>query len=387
MKITFIVGFYPEIGGPFSALKNLLTVLSHKRHEISVISPIPASYDKSKLKFVKGLPFKVRFLKQGLLNRIIPGYSKYWKKEFKENLQESEIFHINGIFTHYSLLISDLNKPYVLSLRGSLMKNAYKLSKLIMLKKIIFMKLLGKKIIHKASLIHVMCQKELEDFLEFFPELKYKVSIIPNGLNLNEFQNIPSKKEFTCKYPVLKNKKYILFLGRLHKIKGLDLLIKAFNILSREDDLCLVIAGDDDGDGYGNRIKKMVKNFNLKDRVVFTGMLSGDDKLSALYNAEVFVLPSYSENFGMSVVESMACGTPVVISDKVGISKEIEENNAGIVVKTNAESIYAGIKNLLDNPDLGMRISENAKKMVKDYYDIDKVADKMAKAYRKILEN
>ncbi|MCK4797466.1 MAG: glycosyltransferase, partial [Spirochaetes bacterium] len=245
MNITFIGGFYPEIGGPFSALKNLLANLSYQNHNVSIISALPASYDKSKLKFIKDLSFKVKFLGQGLLSLVIPSYSKYWKKELQNRAMETEVFHLNGIFDYYARLVSNLRKPYVLSLRGSLMKNAYELSKFRMLKKNIYMRLIGREIINKASLIHVMCQKELEDFLSFFPEAKEKVRVIPNGLNLSEFQNFPSKKEFTPKYPILKNKKYILFLGRLHKIKGLDLLIKAFKMLSEKNDLCLVIAGPD----------------------------------------------------------------------------------------------------------------------------------------------
>ena len=148
----------------------------------------------------------------------------------------------------------------------------------------------------------------------------------------------------------------------------------------------LVIAGEDDGDGYKDTVKKWIKNYDMENRVIFTGMISGYDKLSAFVDAEMFVLPSYSENFGMSVIEAMECGTPVVISDKVGISKEVEENNAGIIVKTNPESIYAGIKNLLDNSSLRRKIAENGKNMVKEYYDIDKVSDKMIKMYEEVLK-
>ncbi|MCG2725669.1 MAG: glycosyltransferase [Elusimicrobia bacterium] len=386
MKITFIGGFYPEIGGPFSALKNLLHALSYRNHNVSIISALPSSYDKNKLRFIKDLPFKVRFLRQGLFSHIIPSYSKYWKKELQHKVKETEIFHINGMFDHYSMLISNLNEPYVLSLRGSFMKNAYKLTKFKEFKKKIFMKLLGRRILNRAALIHVMCQKELEDFLSFFPDLKEKVRIIPNGLNLSEFQNLPSKKEFIAKYPILRNKKYILFLGRLHKIKGLDLILKAFDTLVKEKDLYLVIAGEDDGDGYKNKIKKWIKEYGLKDRVIFTGMLHGTDKLSAFVDAKMFVLASYFENFGMAVVEAMACGTPVVISDKVGISREVEENNAGIIVETNPQSVYDGIKNLLDNHDLKNKISENGKKMVEKYYDVNKVADKMIEMYEEVIK-
>ena len=114
-------------------------------------------------------------------------------------------------------------------------------------------------------------------------------------------------------------------------------------------------------------------------------MLVGEDKISALRESDVFVLPSYSENFGMSVVEAMECETPVVISNKVGIYKEVERNKAGIVVEINADSLYKGIKLLLDNPSLRKEISVNARKLVEEYYNIDKVAERMIEAYEEIL--
>ena len=114
-------------------------------------------------------------------------------------------------------------------------------------------------------------------------------------------------------------------------------------------------------------------------------MLTGREKLEVLAGSDIFVLPSYSENFGMAVVEAMACGLPVVISNKVGIYREVEENKAGIVVDPNAESLYKGIKLLLENPELKKEIAVNGRKLVEEYYDIDKVAERMIEAYEEIL--
>ncbi len=386
MKILYLSGFYPEIGGPFFALKTLLTKISNKGIDVSVISPLPKYYDKSRLKFVENLSFNIIYVKENLPRKIFPSFSLKLINPIKHESENCDLIHLNGVFDFYSAVVAlFLNTPYVLSLRGSFMRDAYKLTRFKAFTKNIFMKLIGWRIIDKASFIHVMCQKELKEFLCFFPDLREKVRVIPNGLDLNEFQSFVSKGEFAKKYPVLRNTRYIIFLGRLHKIKGIDLLISAFDMIAKEKDLYLVIAGeDDDGDGYKKKVKKWVKDFNLKNRVIFTGMLSGDDKLSALYNAEVFVLPSYSENFGIAAVEAMACGTPVVISDKVGIHREIEQNKAGIVVKTNPGGVYEGIKTLLDNENLRKQIAGNGRKMVEKYYDINKVADKMIEMYEEV---
>jgi glycosyltransferase involved in cell wall biosynthesis len=387
VNITFISGFYLEIGGPFSVLKDLLNALCNKKNiKVVILSPIPEKYKKKKLEFIENLPFPVRFVEQGVFSCFIPSYSKRWSEIILNAEKNSDIFHINGIFDYYSIIASFFLKcPYILSPCGSLMKEAYELSKLKKLKKIIFMKLFGARIVNNATLIQVMCQKESDDFLFFFPRLKKKVRIIPNPVDLSEFQNALSKEEFVNKYPRLKNKRYILFLGRLHRIKGLDLLIKAFSEIVKEKDLQLVLAGPDTY-GYGKQLKKWVEDFSLEDRVVFTGMISGNDRVSALHNAEIFVLSSYSENFGMAIVEAMACGTPVVITDKVGIANEIKENNAGVIVEANPESIYKGIKTLLDNENLRKKISVNGKKMVEKYYDVNKIAGKMIGMYKEVLK-
>lgn len=385
MKILFIVGFYFEIGGPFFALKTLLSKISDKGINVSVISPIPQKYNNEKLNFIRELSFKVVYVQETLSRKIMPSFSKNFIRIIKKEAVDCDLIHLNGVFDYYSIVTSFLSKPYVLSLRGSLMKEAYKLTKFKAFKKDIFKKLFGDRIINKAGLIHVMCKEELHHFLYFYPNSKKKVRVIPNSLELSQFQKLPAKGKFIEKYPILKDKKYILFLSRINAKKGLDLLIKAFSMILKEKDLYLVIAGEDDADGYKTKVKEWIKGYGLGDRVIFSGMLRGVNKLSAFVDAEIFILSSYSENFGMAVIEAMACGTPIVISDKVGISREIEENNAGIVVKTNPESIYAGIKNLLDNYDLKKQIAENGKKMVKKYYDVNKVADKMIKMYEETL--
>lgn len=386
MNIIFVGGFYPEIGGPFFALSSLLRKLSKKGIKAKVLSPLPKNYPDEKLSFIKELPFEVEYVRENLPRSIFPSFSVGFFNAIKKDAKNCDLFHLNGVFDFYSIVVSFSNKPYALSLRGSFMKEAYKLTKFKALKKNIFMKLFGDRIINKASLIHVTCKEELENFLYFYPDLREKVRIIPNGLDLSQFQCLPEKGKFFEKYPSLQDKKYVLFLGRINQKKGIDLLIEAFNMFSKESDLYLVIAGEDDGDGYRNTVEKWVKSYGLENRVIFTGLLQGVDKLSAFVDAEVFVLPSYSENFGMAVVEAMACGTPVVISDRVGIAREVQRNNAGVIVETDAKSIYAGIKKILDDANLRKQISENGKKMVKKYYDTDIVADKMIEMYQEVIK-
>lgn len=217
--------------------------------------------------------------------------------------------------------------------------------------------------------------------------LKNRAFVVPNGIDLSVFSVLPPKEILKEKFPELRGKKIILFLSRIHRNKGLDTLIRAFAVIAKEQaDVHLVIAGRDDGDGYEKALRKSVSSYNLGSRVSFVGMLSGREKLEAFTGSDIFVLPSYSESFGMACVEAMACGVPVIISDKVGIHKEVMKNNACIVVEPKIDSLYKGIKSLLENDSLRQKIGLNGRKFTEKYYNIEKAADMMIEEYKNILK-
>jgi glycosyltransferase involved in cell wall biosynthesis len=140
---------------------------------------------------------------------------------------------------------------------------------------------------------------------------------------------------FLERFPQTRDKACLLFLGRVHVKKGTDLLLEAFAELLRETKSGnarqhLVIAGPDDH-AYAQEMKALALSLGIQEHVTWTGMLSGDLKWGAFYQAEAFVLPSHQENFGIAVAEALACGRPVLISDKVNIWREIAEDRAGLV--------------------------------------------------------
>lgn len=351
---------------------------------VSVLSPLPKGYCVEKLDFVKSLPFNVEYLEEGCFSSVLPSYSKLWRKKILALQSGVDIFHINGLFDHFSVLAPlVLSKPYVLSVRGSLMREAFNLGCVRRVKKNAYMHLVGNRIVEKAMAIHVMCEEELQNFVYFFPKLCGKVRIVPNGIDLKDFDISESTRDLGDRFPQLKGKPYVLFMGRLHPIKGLDVLIKAFKMLSARNDLLLVLAGPDT-DGYAGEVRRQVSVARLDEKVVFTGMLSGTEKIGAIKRAKAFVLSSYSENFGMAVVEAMACGTPVVVSDKVGIYREIRANKAGVVSGVHPNEIARALSYVLDRDDLSHEISANAKRLVSHSYDIDIVANAMLRLYKDV---
>ena len=386
MKVLHIVGFYPEIGGPFSVVKELLLKLNQLGISVRVLSPLPSNYKKENLRFIKELPFEVEYIKEQLPRFIIPSFSLKFAQRIKELSKEYDLIHLSGIFDFYSILVFWNKVKFIYSSHGSFMKEAYSMIKFKKIKKDLYMKTIGKKILEKAALIHLLTLEEKKHFLEFYPEFKDKIRVIPNGIDLSQFDISLDKSDLIKKYPQLKNKKIILFLGRINWIKGLDILIPAFARLYKENkNYHLLIAGKDDGDGYEKKVRQWVNEYDLNDAVTFTGLLTGKDKLMAFYGSDVFVLPSYSENFGVAIIEAMACGVPVVVSDKVGIVEEINKYNAGIIVKTNINDLYNSIKEVVLNPDKSKKMTLNAKKMVYELFDINNIADKMIEMYKEVI--
>ena len=146
-----------------------------------------------------------------------------------------------------------------------------------------------------------------------------------------------------AQYPALQGKRLLLFLSRIHAKKGCDLLIEAFGRVAASDPaLHLVMAGPDQT-GWQAALERRADALGVGDQITWAGMLKGDLKWGAFFAADAFVLPSHQENFGIAVVEALACGLPVLISDKVNIWREIQEDGAGLV----AEDTASGAEDLL----------------------------------------
>jgi glycosyltransferase involved in cell wall biosynthesis len=187
------------------------------------------------------------------------------------------------------------------------------------------------------------------------------------------------------RYPILKDKKVILFLSRISWIKGMDILARAYGKIARErGDVHLLIVGPDEG-GYEKKVKEWLEDEAVLDRVTFTGMLTGKEKLEAYSGSDIFVLPSYSENFGMAAVEAMACGLPIVISDQLGICREIVMADAGFVIPCDTATLSKKITEFLDNKGLCQKMSEHGRLLVEEKFTWNKITDKMITAYKEIL--
>ena len=210
--------------------------------------------------------------------------------------------------------------------------------------------------------------------------------VVPLGLHLEDYELTIPKGLFRKAYPVIGDRKIILFFSRINFKKGLDILIPAFaRLASQRDDVHLVLAGPDN-EGFGRRVLEWIDAEGVGEITTFTGMLQGEAKMAALNDAEMFVLPSYSENFGIAVIEAMACGLPVVISDKVNIWPEITKAMAGHVTPCDVTQLASAMAELLDDPARAVEMGDNGKDLVREKYSWPIVSRTLEQTYRSILE-
>jgi glycosyltransferase involved in cell wall biosynthesis len=254
------------------------------------------------------------------------------------------------------------------------------------LRNILYWAIVERKVISDADGLLFTTETELllarETFKSYNPKKEYNVGY---GINTPPVFNEDMRHAFNQSCPGLKGNPYILFLGRIDLKKGVDLLVKSYIELQllakvKQQQLPkLVIAGPGLDTDFAKKILLDVAKYpEIKDKIYFPGMLSGESKWGAFYGCEAFVLPSHQENFGIAVVEAMACGKPVLISNQVNIWREISNGGAGIIEDDN----LVGTENMLKQwlgltADEKLKMGERATKSFEKYFTLDKAVSNM----------
>jgi glycosyltransferase involved in cell wall biosynthesis len=306
-------------------------------------------------------------------------------KAMKANIKDFDLVHITSTFLAASYFGSkyarEARVPYVISPRGNFMKDTYHKK---YLKKRIYTELIEKKALKSAAAIHFTAEAEKEEYIKEGLPLNRAI-VSPNGVDDDSFGQIPERGAFRRKFGFRKEK-LVLFLGRISWKKGFDTLVPAMVQVSKEiADALLVVAGGDD-EGYQKEVENMAKEHGILNKLRFLGMLLGGDKNSALQDADIFVLPSYSENFGNAVVEAMYFGLPVILTPGVAIAEEIAEAGAGMVVPKDYIKLAEAMKLTLLNTEIRQNMAENGKKLVKMRFFWPEIAKNLLLAYKSILK-
>lgn len=312
--------------------------------------------------------------------------------KIRNDIKGYDIIHIHehrqtlAIFASY--FARKNNIPYVVQAHGSVLPFFQKEGL-----KNIFDKVFGFKILHNASCVFALTEVEKEQYLKMGVD-EDKIEIVPLGINLDEYENLPDYGKFRSKFNIGENDKLILFVGRIHEIKGLGLLIDSFNDLinqhnenhSLEDisssSIKLAIVGPDDG--YLVKLEDKIKEYSLEDNVIITGPLYKEEKQEALVDCDLFVMPSKYESFTTSGLEAMACSKPLVLTKNNHIHDWVD-GNVGLACDDNKDSLREAIEKVLFDEDLSLIFARNGQKLIKEKYNWDIINDQILEIYNRYL--
>ncbi|MFV9631153.1 MAG: glycosyltransferase [Methanosarcinales archaeon] len=374
MRILQVIPYFtPKRGGDVNVCYNLSKQLVNRGHEVTIIATdfeFDEGYAKS-LVNVRIIPFKVT-VRIGLF-LISLSMKKWLKKEIKNynvihlhNLQSYQ----NNVVYHYA---RKYGIPYVLQAHGL----APRMMKRSMLKKL-YNWVWGYSILKTASKAFALTKMELDEHKEMGVG-EDRIEIVPNGIDLSEYEAPPRRGEFKKKYGIKDDEKIVLYLGRIHKIKGIDLLVNAFaEIVEELDNIKLIIVGPDYG--FLSILKRQIEGLKIGNKILFTGPIYGRDKLEAYVDADVYVLPSVYEAFPTTVLEAWACGTPVIITDRCGIA-DIVDGRAGCVVEYDKDQMQNAIIKVLSDEELRRGFREEGRKLVKNEFGWEGVVLDIEKIY------
>ena len=294
-----------------------------------------------------------------------------------------DLVHIHALFSPVSTAAAIVARhqklPYILRPLGTL--DPADLQKKRHLKKL-YAALLERPNLAGAAALHFTSDQEAK-ISDRFGTSTHDL-IIPLGVTLSK----PSNSAFRDRYSLPQTRPLVLFLSRIEPKKGLNLLIPALEQLAAEgQDFHFVLAGANPQDpAYEAKIRDQIQTSGLRDRTTLTGFISGGEKTALLQQADLFVLPSYYENFGIAVAEAMAARTPVVISDQVHIWRDIQQSEAGWVSACTLESLTETLRLALSDRSEQQRRGHNAQTHAQKFYSWDAIAQEMIAAYSQILE-
>ena len=305
----------------------------------------------------------------------------------KQNIGRYDLVHIHGLYrfppTYAAWQARWQGVPYIILPHGSLDPYLYARSSTGRLGfKRLYERWFDLPNLHAADAIHYTAEDERERAA--FLKLRAPSFVVPNGLDWERYRTLPARGALRARWG-LDEAPMVLFLGRLHFKKGLDLLIPAFDMLRRQvPDVQLVIAGPEN-DAYGEQVRGWVRERALDAVVHFVGPLHGANVVQAYVDADVFALPSYTENFGMTVVEALACELPVVISDQVNIHAEISAAGAGLVTRCDVGEVAQALETLLADAGRRRAMGEAGRRLVQERFTWPAIVEALTAEYEQVI--
>lgn len=381
MKVLHVIPYVSKLyGGPVAVVDQMSKALTHLGIETDIVST--SAHGTSELDIGAGESIRRNinaryfiFAREGPRSWMFSWSLREW---LYRNVDRYDVIHIHGVFSYTSLVACAaarfFHKPYVITAHGML--DPWCLAHKFWKKKPYYI-LFERFNLKRASAVHVTSSFEALGIAKL--GLVSNSVIIPLSVSLPErFKlDFPEKRELS-----------LLFLSRLDPIKGLPVLFQALASVRKNPTIkiTLKVAGQG-SDEYLSLLQSMAKEMEISEDVVFCGFQDGESKTRLFDQADIFVLPSHHENFSLATAEAMAAGLPVIVTDHVGISQEIADAAAGIVVPANSSAALADAIEKLADADFRRTAGENARTLVKVKFSEEKFGAALLHLYEEVLFN
>lgn len=388
LNVAFVTTHYPPstgFGGVTEAGFQLSIALAKLHINVSVITS-DASLD-GRIARAQFKRFEQPCLRISPYRFVLTGKSApalFGHVIIKRAVSECDIVHINGIYT-YPVTVAAwyarrLQKPYIVALRNGLDPYMFEIRRS---KKMFGFRLYVEPILQRAEAIHATAQQEVEHARAF--GLTGNIVVIPNGIDTIAPDDLPISQHADDIWPQLRGKRVVLFLSRLSPQKGLDMLIQSWgNLKESFADVVLVLAGPD-YQGFSRMVRQLVDRYGVRDSVLFTGEVLEDRKWALFRRADLFVLPSYSENFGNVIAEALAFEIPVLTTTTTPWHM-LKKYGCGLCVPPVQQEIEVALAKLLAMPKSRLcKMGARSGKLRAQLNTWQQSAQQFVELYQKIL--
>lgn len=376
MRILHVVPtYFPAVryGGPIHSVHGLCNALGAVGHDVHVFTTSvdgPGDLNVPLGQEVLIDRVKVHYFPSRYLRRLY--WSASMRQELLAHMSGFDILHLHSIFLWPTSAAARIARrqsvPYIVAPRGMLVKDLVRMRG--RLQKSAWLQLVERRTLEEAASLHATSDQEAREMREFGYRLP-GIEVVPNGVDLPAVRPAPSPTS-----PVL------LFLGRINWKKGLDRLIPAMKWLPA---VRLQVAGNDE-EGLRPQLERLAQSHGVTDRVQFLGAVSGSRKEDLLRTASVLVLPSYNENFGNVILESLACGRPVAVTAEVGLAQAVEAAGAGRIIPGEPRAMARELADMLCDTQALDCMGGRGRTWVEECYSWPAVARQMEAVYQRVRE-
>lgn len=381
--VHFMFSLRLETGGVVRAVLDVCEALASRGHRVTLLTCDATDAPDTWRAGESGVPHVVELKRSSIPTRLL---SRRGLRDARAIFAQADVVHLHALWSLSNIQLSraarSLRKPLVVTVHGMLDRWSMEQSRL---KKRVFLALCGRRFLESAAIVHFTADREREQSIRWIPGANRHTRVVPCLFDLAPYRQMPGPDLARQAFPALTRPgAKILYLSRLHPVKGIDLLIEAAAVLRRRNlPLQLLIAGPGEDD-YRKSLESQVTRLGISDRTHFLGMVSGPEKISLYQAADVFVLPTKQESFGIVLVEALASGAPVITTKGTDIWGEIEKAG-GLIVPRQAEPLADAMEKILRDEQLRTSLGKQGRDYVFEWLAHDRVAGQYEQLYADAL--